>query len=241
MVTTTGPIKASDRVLVVEDADEWRQMLTVAFSSAGYATHSVGDGRDAVRAFFDYQPDLVVLDIMLPGINGTKVCEHIRSVSGVPVIIHSGLDRESGKIEAFQSGADDYVVKGTGMRELVARARANLRRVRDASPADKPAVYRDGAIEIDHSAQTVTLRGSPVTLTPIEFRLLSTLAADPGRTFPAADLLSAVWGPEYATPALVKWHIGRLRKKIELDPVRPELIITRWGYGYSYLPPGETS
>ncbi len=238
MDTNAGTAPSAPKVLLIEDAEDWRQLLTTAFQGAGFTTLSVGDGNQAVGAFLEFQPDLVLLDLMLPGMFGDKVCEQIRLVSTVPLIVHSGLAGEMGKVESLRVGADDYVVKGTSLRELIARARASIRRAGGTTVAlATQSPYRDAVMTIDFSEQVVSIRGVPVQLTPIEYQLLSMLVANPGKTFRAVELLKEVWGPEYATAALVKWHIGRLRKKVELDPKTPDLIVTRWGYGYAYLPP----
>ncbi len=223
------------KVLVVEDTEDWRRVLSESFTQAGYFTVTAGDGREALRAFFERQPDLVVLDLALPSMHGTEICRHIKSSSNVPVIVHSGTEAEKEKVLAFQSGADDYIVKGTGLRELIARASASLRRSRAAPDRTARRVFEDAALCIDFESQNVTLHGRLLGLTPIEYRLLSTLAAAPGWTFSAADLMQAVWGPEYQTSGLVKWHIMRLRKKIEEDYRKPGLIVTRWGFGYAYV------
>jgi two-component system KDP operon response regulator KdpE len=150
------------------------------------------------------------------------------------VIIHSGYDAEPHKIRALHSGADDYVVKGTGMKELLARAGASIRRSQSLARPTHTPLFEDAVLRVDFVSQRVSLRGRPLELTPTEFRLLETLVSAHGHTFSAEELVKTVWGPAYDTPGLVKWHIVRLRKKLGDDNRKPKLIVTRWGYGYAY-------
>jgi two-component system KDP operon response regulator KdpE len=156
-------------------------------------------------------------------------------MSGVPVIMFSAIGSEREKIWAFERGADDYVVKGTGMGELLARIHASLRRSRSPVPAAPVEKYADDVLSMDFATSTVSVRGSPVELTPTEYKLLSMLVRNRGKPVPAERLLHGVWGREYDTDELVKWHVGHLRQKIEEDPARPSLIITRRGFGYVYV------
>ena len=164
---------ASHKILVVEDSADMREALEESMNEEGYSTSAVGDGDEALRVFYEFQPDLVLLDVLLPGTTGFDLCERIRSMSNVPVIILSGLADEREKIRAFEKGADDYVVKGTGMGELLARVSAGLRRATsNPSPAavDK---FSDDVIEIDFARRTVAVRGEDTDLTPTEYKLLS--------------------------------------------------------------------
>lgn len=222
-------------ILIIEDAAEIREALQEALEDEGYSTRSVGDGDEALRVFYESQPDLVVLDVLLPGITGFELCERIRAMSNVPVIILSGLADEREKIRAFEKGADDYVVKGTGMGEILARVAAGLRRA--SSPTPGPAVdrYSDDAIDIDFSRRLVLVHGKDMELTPTEYKLLSMLVRQKGQPVQAEQLLHGVWGREYDTEELVKWHIGHLRRKIEENPSKPKLVVTRRGFGYVYV------
>ncbi len=226
---------AAQKILVIEDSLDVREALEEGFAEEGYSTRAVADGDEALRVFYQYQPDLVLLDVLLPGTTGFDLCERIRSMSNVPVIILSGLADEREKIRAFEKGADDYVVKGTGMGEILARVAAGLRRA--ASPTGPATVdrYSDEALEIDFARRTVSVRGDDVDLTPTEYKLLSTLVRQKGQPVPAEQLLHSVWGREYDTEELVKWHVGHLRRKVEKNPANPQLIITRRGFGYVYI------
>jgi DNA-binding response OmpR family regulator len=225
----------AQKILVIEDSADIREALQEGFNEEGYSTSAVADGDEALRVFYEFQPDLVLLDVLLPGTTGFDLRERIRSMSNVPVIILSGLADEREKIRAFEKGADDYVVKGTGMGEILARVAAGLRRASSPNgptPVDK---YSDDALEIDFARRTVSVRGEATDLTPTEYKLLSMLVRQKGQPVPAEQLLHSVWGREYDTEELVKWHVGHLRRKVETDPASPQLIITRRGFGYVYI------
>lgn len=226
---------AANKILVIEDSADIREALQEGLQEEGYSTRVVADGDEALRVFYEFQPDLVLLDVLLPGTTGFDLCERIRSMSNVPVIILSGLADEREKIRAFEKGADDYVVKGTGMGELLARVSAGLRRA--SSPTGPAAVdkFSDDALEIDFARRTVSVRGDDIDLTPTEYKLLSMLVRQKGQPVPAEQLLHSVWGREYDTEELVKWHVGHLRRKIEENASNPKLIITRRGFGYVYI------
>ena len=229
----------SERILVVEDAPDLRAGLRAALEEiAAYEVFEAGDGRGALAAFFAERPDLVLLDIGLPDMNGFDLCERMREMSDVPVIVFSGTRETEAKLEAFRRGADDYVVKDARIDELLARIDASLRRARVARANGSEAdVYADPALQLDLTRSTATVRGQPVDLTPIEYRLLSFLVRHPRRPFRAEELLHRIWGAGYGSEDQVKWHIGHLRRKIECDPANPELLVTRRGFGYSYMPP----
>ena len=213
--------------------------LTEYFQEEGFDVNGVASGDDALKIFYQYQPDLVFLDVMLPGLSGFEICGRIRELSEVPVIMYSALGSEAEKVQAFDKGADDYIVKGTGMGEVMARIAAVMRRS-NAVPGDVSETYVDDVLNINFTSQTITVRGEPTDLTPTEYKLLTTLVSQKGRPIPAEQLLHGVWGREYNTDELVKWHVGHLRRKIELDPSSPKLIVTRRGYGYVYLEADES-
>ena len=225
----------SEKILVVEDNPDIRGAVVEAFMDSGYRVSAVGDGDEALREFYTFQPELVLLDVLLPGTSGFELCERIRSMSNVPVIMFSGLANEREKVWAFQRGADDYIVKGTGLNEILARVAASLRRAQ--TPSAGPAIDRfsDDALEIDFTRHTVLVRGEPVELTPTEYKLLTMLVRHRGQPVPAEQLLHGVWGREYDTEELVKWHVGHLRRKVEKDPRHPRMVITRRGFGYVYV------
>ena len=227
---------AAQKILVVEDVAELRRALATALERAGYEVIAVPDGEEALRAFHSLQPDLALLDILLPGKSGVEVCERIREMSAVPVVIFSAVADEDEKLAAFERGADDYVVKGTGLRELVARINAVLRRVRSASADGAQMRYADDVLAIDFARQLTWVRGEPVDLTPTEYRLLAALVRREGRPMTGDDLAKHTWGSTYDRK-LVGWHIQRIRSKIEEEPGRPRLLVTRRGFGYVYMPP----
>jgi DNA-binding response OmpR family regulator len=233
---------AADKILIVEDGAELRRALTGLFADAGFEPHGVADGDSAMRAFYSVQPDLALLDIRLPGLSGLELCSRIREMSDIPIIIFSGIGDTKEKLEAFNRGADDYVVKTASLDELLARVHAGLRRATKTPQAQETAseVYRDSIINVDFSRSTVTVRGKAVDLTPTEYQLLSILVQNAGHPIRADQLLRRVWGPEYSTEDLVKWHIRHLRRKIEEDPERPKLVVTRRGFGYVYVRPPDT-
>ncbi len=231
---------SQDKILVVEDSPEIMVGLTEYFQEEGFDVKGVATGDDALKVFYQYQPDLVFLDVMLPGLSGFEICGRIRELSEVPVIMYSALGSEAEKVQAFDKGADDYIVKGTGMGEVMARIAAVMRRS-NAVPSDVSETYVDDVLNINFTSQTVTVRGQPTDLTPTEYKLLTTLVSQRGRPIPAEQLLHGVWGREYNTDELVKWHVGHLRRKIELDPSAPKLIVTRRGYGYVYLEADESA
>ena len=224
------------RVLIVEDAIDLCAAVDATLYDAGYDTRIANTGDQALREFYAYQPDLVLLDLGLPGMAGIDVCEAIRRMSTIPVIIFSALGDTADKIEAFDRGADDYIVKGAEMQEVVARVGVALRRAQIVSSDGGVTDYSDPQVHIDFGRHTVTVRGAQAELTRTEYELLvSLISAD--QPMSASQLLRKVWGPEYNSDELVKWHIGRLRKKIEVDPDSPALVVTRRGFGYMYVSP----
>ena len=230
-----------EKILIVEDSPEILAGLTEFFQEEDYDVNGVSTGDAALKIFYQYQPDLVFLDVMLPGLSGFEICARIRELSEVPVIMYSALGSETEKVEAFEKGADDYIVKGTGMGEVMARVSAVLRRANSTSAAEPADTYVDDVLNINYTTQTVAVRGEPTDLTPTEYKLLTTLVNQKGRPIPADQLLHGVWGREYSTDELVKWHIGHLRRKLEINPSAPKLIVTRRGYGYVYLPANESA
>ncbi len=228
---------AEQKILVVEDTPDILKGLTFALNDAGYAVIGVSDGRDALRHFYEDPPELILLDMMLPGLNGTEVCKRVRSVSDTPIIILSAVEDEAQKIHALTVGADDYVVKGAGMGELLARIKASLRRVRLNRAKGSSTHYSDGLLQVDFTRQAVTVNNRTLELTPIEFKLLAELVRHEGQPMSSNELLEAVWGTGYETDSLVKWHISRLRRKLSSAMDRNEMgtIVTRRGYGYAYL------
>ena len=230
-----------EKILIVEDSQEILDGLAEFFQEEDYDVTGVATGDAALKIFYQYQPDLVFLDVMLPGMSGFEICGRIRELSEVPVIMYSALGSETEKVQAFEKGADDYIVKGTGMGEVMARVSAVMRRSGATGTAEPTDTYVDDVLNINYTSQTVAVRGKPIDLTPTEYKLLTTLVNQKGRPIPADQLLHGVWGREYSTDELVKWHIGHLRRKLEINPSSPKLIVTRRGYGYVYLPAIESA
>ncbi|ANY07593.1 MtrAB system response regulator MtrA [Pseudonocardia sp. HH130630-07] len=222
------------RVLVVDDDPALAEMLTIVLRGEGFETAVVSDGTRALPAVRDTQPDVVLLDLMLPGMNGIDVCRAIRAESGVPIVMLTAKSDTVDIVLGLESGADDYVVKPFKPKELVARIRARVRR-NDAEPAEQLSI---GEIDIDVPAHQVTRAGQPVALTPLEFDLLVALARKPRQVFTREVLLEQVWGYRHAADTrLVNVHVQRLRSKVERDPERPEVVLTVRGVGYKAGPP----
>ncbi|MBO0848090.1 MAG: response regulator transcription factor [Pseudonocardia sp.] len=222
------------RVLVVDDDPALAEMLTIVLRGEGFDTAVVSDGPRAMPAVRELRPDVVLLDLMLPGMNGIDVCRAIRAESGVPIVMLTAKSDTVDVVLGLESGADDYVIKPFKPKELVARIRARLRRT-DAEPAEMLAI---GDVGIDVPAHQVTRNGQPISLTPLEFDLLVALARKPRQVFTREVLLEQVWGYRHAADTrLVNVHVQRLRSKIERDPERPEVVLTVRGVGYKAGPP----
>jgi two-component system response regulator MtrA len=221
------------RVLVVDDDPALAEMLTIVLRGEGFDTAVVGDGTRALPAVRDLRPDVVLLDLMLPGMNGIDVCRAIRTESGVPIVMLTAKTDTVDIVLGLESGADDYVVKPFKPKELVARIRARVRRV-DTEPAEQLAI---GDVTIDVPAHQVARAGEPIALTPLEFDLLVALARKPRQVFTREVLLEQVWGYRHAADTrLVNVHVQRLRSKVERDPEHPEVVLTVRGVGYKAGP-----
>ncbi|MER7013561.1 response regulator transcription factor [Saccharopolyspora sp. NPDC000359] len=223
------------RILVVDDDHAVRDVLRRYLERSGYQVDLAGDGEAALRTFAASAPDLVVLDLMLPGVGGLEVCRHIRADSTVPVVMLTALGEEADRVLGLELGADDYVVKPFSPRELVLRVGSVLRRSRAALTAAAESL-RDGGLRVDVGARRCTLDGTELSLTGREFDLLVFLLRNPGRAFSRAELLEAVWGWSFGDHSTVTVHMRRLREKVEPDPARPRRISTVWGVGYRYDP-----
>lgn len=209
------------------------EMLGIVLRGEGFEPLFCADGEQALQSFRDAQPDVVLLDLMLPGRDGIDVCRLIRQESGVPIVMLTAKSDTVDVVLGLESGADDYVVKPFKPKELVARIRARVRRVEDASA---PSISI-GDVIVDVAGHGVTKAGRPVALTPLEFDLLLCLARRPGQVFTREALLSEVWGYRHAADTrLVNVHVQRLRAKIEKDPERPEIVLTVRGVGYKAGP-----
>ena len=230
-------------VLVVDDEANLVELVEGYLRREGFDVLTAADGPTALALARARQPDLVVLDLMLPGLDGVEVCRQLRRFSDAYVVMLTAKAEEIDKIVGLSVGADDYVTKPFSPRELVARVKAMLRRPRTAEPAApaEPAPKRFGDLEIDEARHEVRRRGELAPLTPREFSLLLALASHPGRVFTRAQLLEAVWGDEYYDDHVVDVHVGNLRKKLDDDPSCPAYLETVRGVGYRFLAPARES
>ena len=220
----------SSRILVVDDDLALAEMIGIVLQNEGFRVVFCGDGSQALAQFQEHQPDLVLLDVMLPGMDGFDVCRAIRHVSDVPIVMLTARSDTSDVVTGLEAGADDYVPKPFKPKELVARVRARLRG-RDDNQADEGLTLQD--LSIDVAGHVVQRDGHVIALTPLEFDLLVTLARAPWKVFSREELLEQVWGYRHAADTrLVNVHVQRLRSKIERDPEKPELVVTVRGVGY---------
>jgi len=218
------------RVLVVDDEKAIQRFLKNALSSAEFSVHIVGSGKEALTAAIAIRPDLIILDLGLPDIDGTEVLCRLREWTKVPVIVLSVRDREDEKVNALDSGADDYVTKPFGIGELLARMRVALRKTIQQSPEP---VYRVDGLEVDLEHRRVVAQGNEVQLTPTEYDLLRLLVTHAGKVLTHNQILRQIWGPAYVEqPHLLRVNISNLRRKIEPEPNRPQYILTELGVGY---------
>ncbi|MGE5830856.1 MAG: response regulator [Micromonosporaceae bacterium] len=227
------------RVLVVDDDPQLLRALRITLAARGYQVTVAADGATALAAASRTPPDLIILDLGLPDLDGVAVVEGLRGWCTAPIIILSARHTEPAKVAALDAGADDYVTKPFGMDELLARIRAALRR---AAPATTTAVVTTAAFTVDLAAKRVTTPGGvEVRLTPTEWHLLEALIRDPGRLITQRQLLQQVWGPAYQTETnYLRVHLANLRRKLEPDPARPRYLITEPGIGYRFTPDGPT-
>ncbi len=229
----------SSTILLVDDEDSVQKLLTYPLERDGFRVVSARDGEEALRLFGSEPVDLVVLDIMLPKLDGLEVCKRLRAQSSVPIIMLTARDDEFDTVLGLELGADDYITKPFSIREFRSRVRALLRRAgaarRDA-PEGEPLV--SGNVSLDAERRVATVDGKALDLTYVEFELLRTLVAQPGKVFSRRALLQAIWGDSaYREPRTIDVHVRHLREKIERDPSEPELILTVRGAGYRLREP----
>jgi len=228
----------AQKVLVVDDEAMVCEVVSRYLALEGYEVKTAGDGAEALRLARSWQPDLLVLDLMLPVVDGLAVCRTLRGETRIPIIILTARGEEVDRIVGLEMGADDYVVKPFSPRELVARVRAVFRRVGDTPNAAPGEVLRFNGLTINAANRAVDLAGRAVELTAKEFDLLHYLAAHPSQVFSREQLMDSVWDYSYAGDAsTVTVHIRRLREKVEADPTRPRFIKTVWGVGYKFEEP----
>ncbi|MEU8268578.1 response regulator transcription factor [Sphaerisporangium sp. NPDC049002] len=224
------------RILVVDDDPTVAEVVVKYLERDGHIVESVGDGAEALRRALANPPDLLVLDLMLPGMDGLQVCKRLRERWPVPVIMLTALGEEIDRVVGLETGADDYVTKPFSPRELALRVQSVLRRARGALVTSGTGVLRDGELLVDVGAHEVRLGEHEITLTAREFDLLAYLMRNPRQAFSRAALLSQVWGWSFGDTSTVTVHVRRLREKIEPDPTAPRRIVTVWGVGYRYEP-----
>jgi two-component system KDP operon response regulator KdpE len=224
------------KILIADDDPQILRALRITLSASGYEVITAGDGREALRAAADRHPDLIVLDLGMPGLTGIEVIEGVRGWSSVPILVVSGRSDSLDKVEALDAGADDYVTKPFAADELLARLRALGRRTPGAT--DEP-VVSFGDVTVDLANHVVTRAGAAVRLTPTEWRLLEVLVRSPERLVSRETLLTEVWGPQYTTDTgYLRLYLAQLRKKLEAEPAKPRHLLTEAGMGYRFSPAG---
>ncbi len=222
------------KILVVDDEPQIRRMLRTTLTGNGYQVDDARSGEESLQKFREFLPDLVIMDLNMPGMGGLDACREIRFGSDVPIIILTVRNAEREKVEALDAGADDYVTKPFGMQELLARIRAALRRA-PSSPEGGPRNFVSEDLEIDFETRKVRVGTATVRLTPKEFQLLRYLVSQGGKPVPHRQILQAVWGPDYGDESdYLRVFINHLRKKIEINPARPKYILTEPWVGYRF-------
>ena len=229
----------SSRVLVVDDEPQITRVLKTVLSSQGYQVRTAAEGESALTNFKEWSPELVITDLFMPHMDGVELCRRIRELSSVPIIVLSVKGEERSKVEALDSGADDYVTKPFGIDELMARVRAALRRSGGTTGTEEVSSFDAGDFRIDMDARRVHTQGREVRLTPKEFDLFVYMARHPNRVITHRTLLEAVWGEaSQEQPEYLRVFMGQLRKKLEPDPSNPRYLVTEPWVGYRFNPNG---
>jgi two-component system KDP operon response regulator KdpE len=222
------------RILVIDDEPNITRVLRGSLSAQGYDVRTANDPEEGLRTFKDWPPDLVITDLMMPGISGVEVCRSLRAHSAVPILVLSVRDHERSKVEALDAGADDYITKPFGIQELLARVRAHLRRAPDRAAS----AIEAGDFVVDITNHSITVLSKPIHLTPKEFDLLAHLARHAGKVITHRALLTAVWGAQSAhQPEYLRVFVGQLRKKLEAETGRQYIQTEPW-VGYRFIPEG---
>jgi len=234
----TFAVAEKSRVLIVDDEPQITRVLKTVLTSQGYEVRTAAEGESALASFNEWRPELVITDLYMPHMDGVELCRRIRAQSNVPIIVLSVKGEEGTKVEALDSGADDYVTKPFGTDELLARIRATLRRSGSGDGADV-ASFDVGDFRVDIDARRVHVRGNEVRLTPKEFELFVYMARHPNRVLGHRTLLEAVWGEaSQEQPEYLRVFMGQLRKKLEPDPSNPRYLVTEPWVGYKFSPQG---
>ncbi len=226
------------RILLAEDEVALRDFVSRNLRVRGFEVLEASNGLEALAVWEREDPHLLIVDIMMPRMDGFEVCRRVREHSAVPIIVLTALDAESDKVTALDLGADDYLTKPFGVEELLARVRAVLRRTQGLTMPPTSGIKQFGDLEIDLAGHIVRLRGEEVRLSPIEFALLEQLITNAGKVLTHRMLLQSIWGPEYGGEAeYLRVYINRLRHKLELDPATPRYLLTEPGVGYRFVAP----
>jgi two-component system KDP operon response regulator KdpE len=226
---------SSGKILVVDDEPQIRRVVRVILVGAGYEIMDARSGEAAFLTFREFLPDLVLLDLNMPGVGGLETCRTIRETSEVPIIVLTVRNTEDDKVEALDAGADDYVTKPFGKKELLARIRAAMRRA-PSGPSSGPHAFESDELQIDFETRKVIAGGKPVRLTPKEFDLLRYLVSHSGKPVTHRELLQSVWGPDYGDQSdYLRVFITHLRKKLEPNPAKPRFILTEPWVGYRFM------
>lgn len=225
------------KIVIVEDEPDISEVVSLYLKRAGYSVASFADGIAALNALNNQLPDLIILDVMLPGMDGFALTRHLRDRSDVPIILLTSRREESDRIAGLELGADDYVVKPFSPQELVSRVRAVLRRIQPAVEKSHESILNFGDLSINPQTREICLAGQEIMLTAKEFDLLHYMARYPRQVFTRDQLLEGIWGAsDYIDPSTVTVHIRRLREKIEKKPAAPLHLVTVWGVGYKFEP-----
>lgn len=226
------------RILLAEDEVALRDFVSRNLRARGFEVLEASNGLEAMAVWEREDPHLLILDIMMPRMDGLEVCQRVREHSSVPIIVLTALDAESDKVTALDLGADDYLTKPFGVEELLARVRAVLRRTQGEATPPTSGIKHFGDLEIDLAGHVVRLRGVEVRLSPTEFALLKQLITNVGKVLPHRMLLQSIWGPEYGGEAeYLRVYINRLRHKLEPEPANPRYLLTEPGVGYRFVAP----
>jgi len=226
-----------EKILIVDDSPDLLRIVQLCLERENYQVFTASNGKEGLQRTYSLQPDLVILDVMMPGMDGWEVLSRLREMSDVPIMMLTAKGREVDIVRGLSLGADDYVTKPFGTAELIARVQALMRRHKSpASP--RRTQYQDNGLSINLDRHEVIVRNEPIDLTPTEFRLLSVLVQNAGKVVPHRVLLTQVWGEEYANEVhYLKLYIRYLRQKIEESPSNPRYILTEWGIGYRFREP----